>query len=607
MGTVYKPTYTKPLPENAELITSGGRTLAKVKPAKGRTQTFPVTTGSDGTLRIVRTSATYVAKFRNGLGLEQKVSTGCRDESAARSILKELERKAELVRSGVVSADEAQIADHGCTPLADHVAGWLTCLDAKEVTETYREDCRRYLERLSTECGFNRLSDLNREKFSRWLAEQKATGMSARSRNVHQTALVAFCNWCVETQRLSVNPFAGMHKANEKADPRRQRRALTEGELCRLLEVARERPLIDAKTIRRGKRKGQTVAKLSPEVEARLTRVGQERALIYKTLVLTGLRLNELRSLTIGQLELNNAVPFAKLDAKDEKNRQGSDIPLRVDLADDLREWIKLRQAAFCGSDVDFKRLNVLTVPTGLRKILDRDLVAAGIARMVTDEETGKQRIDKRDDRGRTIDVHALRHTFGTWLSKGGVPLRTAQAAMRHSTPTLTANVYTDPRLLDVHGALNALPSLPLKSSPDSQELRATGTMDERQLVPLLVPTLVHGRESESHPVTGRSSRVDSEKPSAVAVTACSDTKKDSLSLSDNESFKIGMTRFERATSCSQSRRSSQAELHPVCASESRVECRERQFGRETLPSGYPLCRTAVAVQTGLLAISRRD
>ena len=35
------------------------------------------------------------------------------------------------------------------------------------------------------------------------------------------------------------------------------------------------------------------------------------------------------------------------------------------------------------------------------------------------------------DDRGRTIDVHALRHTFGTHLSKAGVPLRTAQAAMR--------------------------------------------------------------------------------------------------------------------------------------------------------------------------------
>ncbi|MCC6798183.1 MAG: tyrosine-type recombinase/integrase [Candidatus Hydrogenedentes bacterium] len=80
--------------------------------------------------------------------------------------------------------------------------------------------------------------------------------------------------------------------------------------------------------------------------------------------------------------------------------------------------------------------------------IFDRDLTAAGIA--------------KRDERWRTVDVHVLRHSFGTHLSKGGVTLRTAQAAMRHSTPTLTANIYTDPKLLDVAGALDALPDLPL-------------------------------------------------------------------------------------------------------------------------------------------------
>src|SRR5437016_1930157 len=73
----------------------------------------------------------------------------------------------------------------------------------------------------------------------------------------------------------------------------------------------------------------------------------------------------------------------------------------------------------------------VFAVPAGLVRIFDRDLRMAGIA--------------KRDDRGRTLDVHALRTTFGTLLSRGGVPLRTAQAAMRHSDPSLTANVYTDP------------------------------------------------------------------------------------------------------------------------------------------------------------------
>lgn len=70
-----------------------------------------------------------------------------------------------------------------------------------------------------------------------------------------------------------------------------------------------------------------------------------------------------------------------------------------------------------------------------------------------------------------------MRHTFGTHLSKAGVTLRTAQAALRHSTPTLTANVYTDPKLLDVAGAIDALPALPLDATPpQSNVAQATGT-----------------------------------------------------------------------------------------------------------------------------------
>jgi hypothetical protein len=47
-------------------------------------------------------------------------------------------------------------------------------------------------------------------------------------------------------------------------------------------------------------------------------------------------------------------------------------------------------------------------------------------------------------------------------LSKGGVAPRTAQAALRHADIQLTLNVYTDPALLDVRGALEVLPALPL-------------------------------------------------------------------------------------------------------------------------------------------------
>ena len=79
-------------------------------------------------------------------------------------------------------------------------------------------------------------------------------------------------------------------------------------------------------------------------------------------------------------------------------------------------------------------------------KIFNRDLQAADIP--------------KYDQIDRVVDIHALRHTFGTHLARAGVAPRVAQAAMRHSSIDLTMNVYTDPTLLDVAGAVEALPRI---------------------------------------------------------------------------------------------------------------------------------------------------
>ena len=195
--------------------------------------------------------------------------------------------------------------------------------------------------------------------------------------------------------------------------------------------------------------------------------------MIYKTLVLTGLRKGELASLTVGQLVLDADPPFLVLDAADEKNREGSTIPLRADLAADLRQWLADKAKAGChsrrrtrgagglrgtfyGCRPPGRRCRpdtlVFTVPARAGRDSRPGPFAAGIARRVK-TQAGTWKIDKTDERGRTVDVHAMRHTFGTLLSKGGVTPRTAQAAMRHSEIDLTMNIYTDPKLLDVAGA----------------------------------------------------------------------------------------------------------------------------------------------------------
>ena len=521
MGSVFKKTATKPLPAGAKIFVRKGKRFAEWKPAKGKTRTAPVTTGNDGTDRIVITTRTYTAKYRSGRGIVREVATGCRDESAARSVLGDLERRAELVKAKVLTASEDAIADHQETPLAGHIAAYLDHQKAKGVSRR-ADDVQRQLRRVAADCGFRRLADLSGTALEKWLAARRAEGMGAGTSNDYRGSWVAFANWCVRTHRLLSNPFADVSRADAKADRRRQRRALTEEELVKLLDVARRRPLEDRSTVYKGPRKGERYANLRPEVQRRLERLGRERELIYKALVLTGLRRGELASITVGQLDLDANPPFLVLDAADEKNREGSTLPLRAD----LRAWLadKAKAAQDAAGDVPTVLLDpkdqgprgrmgrgsrglgghsslplptvptlppdtpLFNVPAALVKILDRDLKAAGIS--------------KRDERGWTVDVHALRHTFGTLLSKGGVAPRTAQAAMRHSTINLTMNTYTDPKLLDVAGAMDALPALPLGVDPSSEAgmMRATGTDDSRgeKFAPGFAPTAGNSRKSGS-------------------------------------------------------------------------------------------------------------
>jgi len=192
--------------------------------------------------------------------------------------------------------------------------------------------------------------------------------------------------------------------------------------------------------------------------------LGYQRSLIYKVLALTGLRKSELSSITIGQVWLNTKQPYLELKAKDEKAGRGAQIPLRNDLAGEIKQYMKEKHQRLqqeskkeCNS-VPVRlpaALPLFDMPDSMIGIFDRDLVAAGI--------------EKEDERGRTLDVHALRHTFGTHLSKAGVAPRVAQAAMRHSSLHLTMNVYTDPTLLDVVGAINALPKFGAASPGNSK------------------------------------------------------------------------------------------------------------------------------------------
>jgi integrase len=458
MGTIYRKQYTLPIPTDAKLITRKGKQLAQWTSRNGKLKTAELNEAGD---RIRCETGTYIAKYRDGDGVVCEVSTGCRDKQAAMSVLNDLETMAERVKANIITSAEAKIGElFADMPLTDHIEDYIRHLKERRVHPDRVKNTETRLKESATGCGFRFMRDMNADSLQRWLGEQ-VTGKRKMSASVHNGFVqvwISFGNWLngkrIHGNRATMkgevrflnNPFEGMGKLDEKADPKRKARALTDDELERLLEAARKRPLEVALTIRKGPKKGEMVAKVSDERKSELLQLGEERALIYKTAVLTGLRLNELRTLINSDLSFGD-VPFVRLRPTNEKNRKGSTLPLRSDLAAELKEWTN-------GKD---REAPVFVVPAGLLRIMDRDLVVA--------------KIPKHDADGRVVHVHALRHSFGTHLSLGGVLPRTAQAAMRHSNISLTMNTYTDSRLLDIASAVESiqlLRTLAPNLAPDS-------------------------------------------------------------------------------------------------------------------------------------------
>ena len=519
MGNVFKRWVTRPLPEGARVAGRGKKRIAVWTDANGKKHQAPVTAGKPP--RIRERAGTYSAQYRDGDGVVRRAATGCKSIDTARAVLAELERKAEHVKSGVLTQAQANVADHSDTPVAEHVAAYVEHLTRKRGRGAHRTTSKGHVENVGrdlragvTECGFRWLRDLNRDAVARWVSRLldlpdadvlDAAGdvvtprrPSARTINAKLGSLTSWGNWLVESGRLVANPFDRLCKTagvDESDDKRRQRRALTADELRRLLTVARLRPVAEhgratvrvVDDARPAKSRatwlkapltadsvveaaGRGRGRLRPDVAERLDRLGRERALLYAVLVTTGLRRKELASITVGDVLLNEERPVIRLRAADAKNGEAALLPLRPDVAAALREWIDERTEAICRQRVGVAGavrpaddMPLFDVPDKLVRILDRDIAAAGIP--------------KRDDRGRTVDVHALRGTFGTHLARAGTDPVTLKTLMRHAKIETTLAFYVDVRLLDVDRAVGQLPAV-LDGAEMPESARATGTDD---------------------------------------------------------------------------------------------------------------------------------
>ncbi len=494
-------------------------------------------------------SGRWLAKYRDASGGIREVSTGCKDKSAAQAVLSKLERESERERAGIVSSKEYTALDNAAKLIAEHLDSFVTARRAEGLSERQLKDTRELIEKVFQECGFKTLASVQRHKVEEWLAAKTVAGTGARRRNIYVEAVKTFLRWAVSCNRLLCNPLEGIARADQDADVRRERRALSENELPRLLTATMLRPLAELgrETVmlepKDGKRSSWTYAPLTlanidaaierarkklaskPDlIEAKLL-LGRERGLIVKTLAMTGLRRGELAALQIRNLYLDESQQFIKLDRKSEKNRQGNTIPLRMDLADDLRQWLADRWAkaqevaqnvptlSFEVEAARMRRGDEKTPDTGrlsgdellfdvpdrhaLVKILDKDYAVAGIP--------------KTDDRGRTVDVHCLRHSFATWIGESGVSPKDAQRLMRHSDVNLTMR-YTHGTPEAELKALDSLPTANLNCEPPVKNV-ATGT---EKCPPLFPPNSVYRVHPESYCGNpGKNSGTASESASA--------------------------------------------------------------------------------------------
>ena len=128
-------------------------------------------------------------------------------------------------------------------------------------------------------------------------------------------------------------------------------------------------------------------------------------------------------------------------------------------------------------------------------------------------------------------------------------------------------NVYTDPKLLDVAGAMESLPALPLGDGRQTAAnvLSATGTDDSTAspLAPTLAPTTGKTCTLQSIMDKIASAAEKSRATDAVAASACPVKRKDPLTTAVNGLRLVEREEIETLDLCIAERRLSQLSYRP--------------------------------------------
>ncbi len=372
-------------------------------------------------------------------------------ESMAYAVRKETECR--KIKNGETDRKDLVYRDHGKRPLSEHVTDWQASLTARGHTDKHagqsservrrlvaimlgarpddvdgktmtRAKHRTALELITGLVAKARLADLSADRVQGAIATLRDSGRSLQTCNHYRACARAFIHWAWKDKRVRDNSLIGLEGFNAKEDRRHDRRTVSLEELHRLIEAARRGPDVMGMT-------------------------GNARALCYRLAVATGLRYEEISSVTPESFDWEAST--VSVAAAYTKNGEQATLSLPGDLVDDLRAYVAIVDTG----------APIFALPAGKgAKMMRVDLVAAGI--------------DYRDGGGLVFDFHSLRCELATLADAAGVSPRVVQRMMRHSTLELTGR-YTRPRAVDIEAAAGMLPSLkPVDAGPEA--LAATGT-----------------------------------------------------------------------------------------------------------------------------------
>ncbi len=187
---------------------------------------------------------------------------------------------------------------------------------------------------------------------------------------------------------------------------------------------------------------------------------GADRAIVYRLAAFTGLRAQEIASLTPQSFDLDANPPTVTVDACYSKHRRKDVLPLAEDLCRRLRTYLAKRETDRRAGE---ERLWPGKWYRKAGAILQRDLAVAREAWLEETKGAERKRRDRSDHlrnvdaAGQVVDFHSLRHGFITHLVMANVPPKVAQALARHSTITLTMDRYTHLEMGDLVEAVGKL------------------------------------------------------------------------------------------------------------------------------------------------------